>query len=185
MPRPWTATAKRLRTLRGIKRKPPEPIRRWKVVRGDWVEVLVGKDKGKQGKVIDVDRSLNRVFVKGLNTHQRYIPPHGEFKGNYVASEAPLHYSNISLVDPGNMQATKVGYRYLESGEKVRVSKRTGRIIPKPVEASERKDFKTRSGYVEGRKDTKADDVTKRTYTPSLQLFEEEILTKLGPHPPQ
>jgi large subunit ribosomal protein L24 len=148
------------------------------------VELLAGKDKGKQGKVMEVDRSLNRVFVKGLNTHQRYIPPHGDFKGNYIASEAPLHYSNVALVDPEDMQATKISFRYLDSGEKVRVSRRSGRIIPKPVETTERRDFKTRSGYVEGSKDTPADQVTKRTYTPTLQLFEEEILSKLGPDPP-
>ncbi|XP_065836772.1 large ribosomal subunit protein uL24m-like [Oscarella lobularis] len=181
MPRPWSAAARRLRQLKGVKRKPPEPIRRWKMVRGDSVEVLAGKDKGKQGKLIDIDRKLNRVFVQGLNTHLKYTPPRDDYKGGYIASEAPLHYSKVALVDPADMKRARIGYQYRGDGEKVRVSNRTGTMIPKPLESKERRDFKTRNAYKEGPKDTRPDDVQTRTYRPSLLSFEEEILSQVKP----
>ena len=90
--RPWTQSAKRIRQLKGLKRKPPEPIKKWNILNGDkvrcWetcltvvgilnnappnlifqVQILVGRDKGKQGTVGTVDRKHHRVFVKGMNT---------------------------------------------------------------------------------------------------------------------
>jgi large subunit ribosomal protein L24 len=66
--RPWTQSAKRVKSLRGHKRLQPDLIPHWKIVRGDLVQVLCGRDKGRQGKVVAVARSNNRVFVGGLNT---------------------------------------------------------------------------------------------------------------------
>lgn len=173
--RAWTAGAKRIRTLKGNKRKPPEPIKQWNIVRGDTVAVLSGKDKGKQGKVVAVARKQNRVIVGGLNTHIRVLPALGDFPGGRMLSEAPLHISNVALVDPTDSLPCRVRYKYTEEGERVRVSRRSGMILPKPPELTERKDFSSRSGYVEGPQDTKPEAVALRTFVPSLLSFREEV----------
>ncbi|XP_030330053.1 39S ribosomal protein L24, mitochondrial isoform X2 [Strigops habroptila] len=72
----------------------------WKVFQGDTVQVLSGKDAGKQAMVTQVVRARNWVVVEGLNTHYRYINRTTKYSGTYVASEAPLLLSQISLVDP-------------------------------------------------------------------------------------
>lgn len=173
--RPWTAAAKRVAQLRGNKRKPLEPIKKWNIVRGDLVEILAGKDKGKQGKISVVARKQHQVIVSGLNTHTRVLPPSGEFPGGRVPSEAPLHISNVALVDPKDGKPCRIKNMYTEEGLKVRVSRRTAAIIPKPPQAKERRDFKSRSGYIEGPKDTAAEDATTKTYIPVLFTFEEEM----------
>eukprot|EP00731_Ephydatia_muelleri_P016872 Em0009g1296a len=139
------------------------------------VEILAGKDKGKQGKVSVVARKQHQVIVSGMNTHIRVLPPSGEFPGGRVPSEAPLHISNVALVDPKDGKPCRVKHMYTEEGVKVRVSRHSGSIIPKPPEVKERRDFKSRSGYIEGPKDTTPDDVTVRTYVPTLLTFEEEM----------
>lgn len=173
--RPWTAAAKRVARLKGHKRKPPEPIKDWKIVRGDLVEVLSGRDKGKQGEVCLVARRKNSVMVEGTNTHLRRLPSRGEFPGGNIMAESLIHVTNVALVDPEDNKPCKVIYKYLEDGSKVRVSKRSGCVIPKPPTLPDRKDFKSRSGYIEGLKDTKPADVIKVTYVPSLTTFEEDI----------
>ncbi|XP_022804721.1 probable 39S ribosomal protein L24, mitochondrial isoform X1 [Stylophora pistillata] len=127
----------------GNKRQPIVPLKEWKVVRGDTVMILAGKDRGKIGKINEVVRSKNWVFVEGLNTHKRYIAPQKGFDGGLINSEAPLRVSEVSLVDPSDGKPTDITYRFTEKGEKVRVSDRTGRIIPKPP--WERRDVKNRS----------------------------------------
>ncbi|XP_022804722.1 probable 39S ribosomal protein L24, mitochondrial isoform X2 [Stylophora pistillata] len=107
------------------------------------VMILAGKDRGKIGKINEVVRSKNWVFVEGLNTHKRYIAPQKGFDGGLINSEAPLRVSEVSLVDPSDGKPTDITYRFTEKGEKVRVSDRTGRIIPKPP--WERRDVKNRS----------------------------------------
>lgn len=173
--KPWTRAAARARALRGHKRNLPEQIPHWKIVKDDLVEVLSGKDKGRQGRIVAVARSLNRVFVGGLNTHTRVLPAIGDFPGARIPSEAPLHISNVAIVDPVDGKPCRIKYQYTEDGEKVRVSKRSGRIVPKPAELTDRKDFKSRSGYPEGDKDTLSDDVLLKTYIPSLSMFHEDI----------
>uniref|UniRef100_A0A672UY20 Large ribosomal subunit protein uL24m n=1 Tax=Strigops habroptila TaxID=2489341 RepID=A0A672UY20_STRHB len=106
----------------------------WKVFQGDTVQVLSGKDAGKQAMVTQVVRARNWVVVEGLNTHYRYINRTTKYSGTYVASEAPLLLSQISLVDPEDRKPTEVQWRYTEEGERVRVSLRSGRIIPLPLQ---------------------------------------------------
>ena len=69
---------------------------------------------------------------------------------------------------------------YTEEGQKVRISRRTGTVVPKPPELKDRKDFKSRATYIEGELDTKAEAVTKVTYIPSLNSFENDVLISLG-----
>lgn len=143
--------------------------------------LLSGKDKGKTGKVSEVVRSKNWVFVEGLNTHYRYIKPSGDFKGALVPSEAPVQVSEVSLLDPSDGKPTGVSYRYTERGDKVRVSERTGRIIAKPP--WERRDWKSRTALKVGSFDTPAASVTKQTYFPSLLYFHEEIMLAMNVPP--
>ncbi|EDO47740.1 predicted protein, partial [Nematostella vectensis] len=163
---------------RGSKRQPLPTVDEWKVVRGDTVVILAGKDKGKTGLVTDVIRSKNHLYVKGMNTHQRYFKPYDDFQGGFFPSEAPLHYKDVALIDPSDKKPTDVAYRYTEKGERVRVSERTGRIIPKPT--WERRDWKTRSAVKDGDHDTLASAASRNSYIPSLLHFHEEIMKAMN-----
>uniref|UniRef100_A0A673U2P7 Large ribosomal subunit protein uL24m n=1 Tax=Suricata suricatta TaxID=37032 RepID=A0A673U2P7_SURSU len=111
-----------------------EPIsdEEWHLFCGDRVEILEGKDAGKQGKVVQVIRQRNWVVLEGLNTHYRYVGKTADSRGTMIPSEAPLLYRQVKLVDPVDRKPTDVEWRFTEAGERVRVSTRSGRIIPKP-----------------------------------------------------
>uniref|UniRef100_A0A8C5WJK4 Large ribosomal subunit protein uL24m n=1 Tax=Leptobrachium leishanense TaxID=445787 RepID=A0A8C5WJK4_9ANUR len=179
--RPWSEAGKR-RNPPGKKRSKVfvEPIsdQEWKYFRGDTVEVLFGKDSGKQGKVTQVVRARNWVVVEGLNTHYRSIGKSGDYNGTYIASEAPLLLNQVSLVDPTDKKPTEAEWQYTEEGEKVRVSMRTGRIIPKPV--LQRRDGIIPEQWKDGPKDTSVEDAMEKTYVPSLKTFQEEIMETMG-----
>ncbi|XP_018430290.1 PREDICTED: 39S ribosomal protein L24, mitochondrial [Nanorana parkeri] len=175
-------------TLAAQKKNPPgkrrskifvEPIsKEWKYFRGDVVEVLAGKDVGKQGKVTQVIRARNWVVVENLNAHFRYVGKSGDYGGTLVISEAPLLVNRVSLVDPTDKKPTETEWRYTEEGERVRVGVRTGRIIPKPV--FQRRDGVIPEQWKEGPKDTSVEDALERTYVPSLKTFQEEIMETMG-----
>ncbi|KAE8588273.1 hypothetical protein XENTR_v10022442 [Xenopus tropicalis] len=181
MSRPSTLAAKR-RNPPGKRRSKVfvEPVSKeeWQYFRGDTVEVLHGKDAGKQGKVTQVVRARNWVVVDGLNTHYRYVGRTEEYRGTYVASEAPLLLNQVSLVDPTDRKPTDIEWRYTEEGDRVRVSVRSGRIIPKPV--LQRRDGIIPEQWKDGPKDTSVEDALERTYVPSLKTFQEEIMEKMG-----
>ncbi|XP_051901747.1 probable 39S ribosomal protein L24, mitochondrial [Pristis pectinata] len=177
--RPWTAAAQRMNPPGRQRRKVfVEPIPEWTVFRGDVVEILKGKDAGKQGKVSQVIRARNWVILEGLNTHYRYIGKMGEHRGTYIASEAPLLVADVALVDPADRKPTTVDWRFTEEGEKVRVSTRSGRIIPKPV--FQRKDGIVPEQWKDGPKDTSVEDALDSSYTPALRTFEEDVMEKMG-----
>lgn len=99
-----------------------------KIKKGDRVVVLTGKDKGKQGSVLAVFPKEERVVVEGLNIVQRHTrPTQGDPQGGIKNKEAPLHVSNVALVDSKG-KATRVGFR-IEGDKKVRVAKTTGEVI--------------------------------------------------------
>ncbi|MDC8833040.1 50S ribosomal protein L24 [Alteromonas gilva] len=101
-----------------------------KIRRDDEVVVLAGKDKGKQGKVLKVLNSDNRVVVEGVNLvkkHQKPNPQLGE-AGGIIEKEASLHVSNVAVVNPATGKADRVGFR-LEEGKKVRVFKSNGELV--------------------------------------------------------
>ena len=99
-----------------------------KIKKGDRVVVLTGKDKGKQGSVLAVFPKEERVLVEGLNIVQRHTrPTQGDPQGGIKNKEAPLHVSNVALVDSKG-KATRVGFR-VEGDKKVRVAKTTGEVI--------------------------------------------------------
>ena len=99
-----------------------------KIKKGDRVVVLAGKDKGRQGKVLRVFPKDERVVVEGLNIAQRHVKPtQGDPQGGIKNMEAPLHVSNVAIVDSKG-KPTRVGFRE-ESGKKVRFAKTTGEVI--------------------------------------------------------
>eukprot|EP00592_Proboscia_alata_P010688 CAMPEP_0194357470 /NCGR_PEP_ID=MMETSP0174-20130528/4941_1 /TAXON_ID=216777 /ORGANISM="Proboscia alata, Strain PI-D3" /LENGTH=186 /DNA_ID=CAMNT_0039127499 /DNA_START=29 /DNA_END=589 /DNA_ORIENTATION=+ len=108
---------------------------KWNILRGDTVQV-VGKhaEKGKQGVIIEVDRKSDQVVVEGVNMKERFVkadPESGTKRGSEMMPH-PLNYSQVNLVDPVTGFPTRVGRKYLEDGTRVRVSKRSGAIIPRP-----------------------------------------------------
>ncbi|XP_037548854.1 probable 39S ribosomal protein L24, mitochondrial [Nematolebias whitei] len=179
--RPWTVAAK-MRNPPGKRRKkvfvePLEP-EDWTLLKGDRVEILAGKDKGKQGKVTQVFRRRNWVIVEGLNTHYRYIEKSFNYPGTYIASEAPLLIRDVALIDPSDKKPVEVEWKFTEEGQRVRVSVRTGRIIPKPV--VERRDGIVPLQWKDGPKDTSPEDTLEKSYVPSLKTLEEEVMEKMG-----
>lgn len=100
-----------------------------KIKKGDKVVVVAGKDKGKQGEVLKVLPKLSRVFVGGINKVKRHTRPSMAHPGGIVEKEASLHISNIAVQDPKSGKPTKVGFKVLENGKKVRVAKSSGEVL--------------------------------------------------------
>ncbi|KAF4524279.1 hypothetical protein B566_EDAN012042 [Ephemera danica] len=178
--RPWTAAFLH-QNQPGMPNRPVlvEPVLEWGFFRGDRVEVLVGKDKGKQGIVSQIIQERNWVIVEGLNTHLRTVGKTDDFPGVVVQSEAPLLVtSQVALVDPSDLKPTNVEWRFTEAGDKVRVSARSGRILPIPKVNESTPDYKTRSTYKETPKDTTEDDLSEITFEPKLCTFEMDIAQK-------
>jgi large subunit ribosomal protein L24 len=98
----------------------------------DEVIVISGKDKGKTGKIIRVDRARERVYVKGINIvkrHQRSNPGRPNAPVGVIEREGPVHISNVALVDPKDHKPTRIGTRRTEEGRRMRVTKRSGTEI--------------------------------------------------------
>lgn len=101
-----------------------------RIRKGDTVVVITGADRGKRGEVLKVMPKDERAVVQGINVAQRHTKPTGMGQpGGIIPKEATIHISNLKLVDPTSDQATKVGFRVLEDGRKVRVAKTTGNVI--------------------------------------------------------
>lgn len=102
---------------------------KFKIKKGDRVSVITGRDKGKTGEVVRVLRKDNRVLVQGVNMVKRHQGPTQANPGGIIDKEAPLHISNVALIDPKSNRPTRVGLRVEEDGRKVRYSKRSGEPI--------------------------------------------------------
>ncbi len=102
---------------------------KFKIKRGDRVVVMAGRDKGKKGEVMRVLRQDRRAVVSGVNMMKRHTRPSTGNPGGIVQREAPLHISNLALQDPKDGQPTRVGFRFLDDGRKVRYAKRSGEVI--------------------------------------------------------
>jgi large subunit ribosomal protein L24 len=100
-----------------------------KVKRGDTVVVISGKEKGKRGEVERVIPAKNRVVVSGVNVRSRHARPSQQNPEGLYTFEAPVHVSNVMLVDPDSGEPTRVGSRFTDSGQKIRVSKKSGKDI--------------------------------------------------------
>lgn len=102
-----------------------------KIRKGDTVVVLTGKDKGKKGEVIKSIPTENRVVVQGVNMVKRHRKPTQFAQGGIEEKEAALAVSNVAHVDPKDGKPTRVGFKVLEDGRKVRFAKRSGEVLDK------------------------------------------------------
>jgi large subunit ribosomal protein L24 len=100
-----------------------------KIRKGDNVVVITGRDKGKTGSVLRVFPAENRVLVQGVNMVKRHTRPAMGNPGGIVEKEAAIHISNVAHIDPKSSKPTRVGYKELEGGRKVRVARRSGEVL--------------------------------------------------------
>ena len=99
-----------------------------KIKKGDKVVVLTGRSKGQTGEVLNVNPTENRALVQGVNMVKRHQRPTQASEGGIVEKEAPIHLSNIAMIDPKDNKATRVGFKTVD-GKKVRVAKRSGEAL--------------------------------------------------------
>ncbi len=97
-----------------------------RIRKGDNVTVVSGRDKGKSGSVLRVLQDDERLIVQGVNVVKRHMRASQTQAGGIIEKEASIHVSNVSLVDPDSGEPTRVGFRILEDGRKVRYAKRSG-----------------------------------------------------------
>jgi large subunit ribosomal protein L24 len=100
-----------------------------KIRKGDKVVVLSGKDKGRTGEVLRVMPKDDKAVVRGINQVHRHQRQTQSQEGGIITKEAPIHLSNLALVDPKDGKPTRVGFRIEKDGSKVRVAKRSGEVI--------------------------------------------------------
>ena len=103
--------------------------KKFKIKKGDRVVVVTGRDRGKQGEVLRVVRKEDRLIVQGVNMVKRHSRPSAGHPGGIIDKEAPIHISNVAHVDPSTSRPTRVGYKLLDDGRKVRFAKRSGEMI--------------------------------------------------------
>ncbi|MEM7381700.1 MAG: 50S ribosomal protein L24 [Bacteroidota bacterium] len=100
-----------------------------KIKTGDTVRIIAGDHKGTEGKVVSVDREKNRAIIEGANMVSKHEKPSAQNpQGGIVKKEAPIHISNLSLIDSKSGETTRVGYE-VRDGKKVRVSRKSDEVI--------------------------------------------------------
>ena len=92
---------------------------------GDKVVVIAGSSKGKEGKITRVLKSQNKVVVEGVNIVKKHVKPNGQTAGSIIEMEAPIHASNVMIVDPKTKKRTRIGHTIDKKGKKIRVSKKS------------------------------------------------------------
>jgi large subunit ribosomal protein L24 len=97
--------------------------------KGDQVAVLTGRDKGKRGEILRVIPKEDRVVVQGVNMVKRHRKPSNASPGGIEEFEAPIHVSNVAHIDPASDKPTRIGFKMLDDGRKVRVAKKSGDVI--------------------------------------------------------
>jgi large subunit ribosomal protein L24 len=101
-----------------------------KIKKGDHVIVLAGRDKGKHGEVIKMIPKENRALVRGVNMVRRHQKQSASTEGGIISKEATIELSNLALEDPKDGKPTRIGFKFLADGKKVRFAKRSGEVIP-------------------------------------------------------
>lgn len=100
-----------------------------KIRKGDKVIVLTGRDKGKSGEVIEVRPSESRALVRGVNMVRKHQRQTAALQGGIISKEAPVHLSNLAMADPKDGKPTRIGFKILKDGLKVRIARRSGEAI--------------------------------------------------------
>lgn len=104
-------------------------MKKFKLKKNDKVVVVSGKDKGKQGIILKVITKTNKVIVDGINQVKKHEKASMKSQGGIVTKDAPISISNVAYLDPKESKPTKIGYKFLEDGKKVRFAKLSGEII--------------------------------------------------------
>jgi len=102
---------------------------KFKLKKGDQVVVTTGKDKGKKGEIIELIKDKSRLRVAGVNKVKKHTKPGAQGAGGIIEVELPIHISNVAIADPKTGEATKVGYKTLKDGKKVRFAKKSDEVI--------------------------------------------------------
>lgn len=119
--------------IRFSRKRAPIKAPKIRLKKGDLVEIISGKEKGKRGKLLEVLRSTGRVVVQGLNMIHRHTRPNPTkgIKGGIVEREGSVHASNVMVVSAETNKRTRLGSKVLPEGKKVRVARRTGEVLDK------------------------------------------------------
>ena len=104
-------------------------MRKLKIKKGDHVVVITGKDKGKKGEVLKVYPDEGRVLIAGVNVVKKHQKQTQRQQGGIVTKEAPVHVSNVAHLDPKSGEPTRIGWKVLNDGRKVRFAKKSGENI--------------------------------------------------------
>jgi large subunit ribosomal protein L24 len=97
-----------------------------KIKKGDKVVVLTGRDKGRSGEVIEVHPQEERALVRGVNMVKRHQKQTAQQEGGIITKEMPIHLSNLAVADPKDGKPTRVGFKIMSDGKRVRMAKRSG-----------------------------------------------------------
>ncbi|CRG93630.1 50S ribosomal protein L24, putative [Plasmodium gallinaceum] len=135
--------------------KPRNIIKIWKIQKGDEVKIISGKEKGKIGEVLSCDKFRNMIKVKGCNLRKIFID------NKFVYIEKKIHYSNVQLIDNFLKTNTKVAIRYTDDNQIIRISKKSGIIIPWPKEKNKENENEE---VEENPLDTSPQEALKKTY---------------------
>ena len=100
-----------------------------KIKKGDKVVVLTGRDRGRSGEVLSIDRSEARALVQGVHLVKRHTRQTAQQEGGIISKESSIHLSNLALADPKSGKPTRIGFKVLDDGRKVRFAKRSGDLI--------------------------------------------------------
>lgn len=178
---PWTTAAADKNDPSSNRNKQVQvvlPLKDWTFYRGDRVEVTCGKDAGKQGIINGIVKQRNWVFVEGLNCKlEGFTMGKNASDLTFQAREKPLVvHRDVKLVDPSDLKPCEVVYRYTEEGEKVRVSKRTGQVIPVPPDAEATIDYVKPSAYKPGEKDMSPDELKEVSFEAKYKTFEQDLM---------
>ena len=109
----------------------PQAMPKMKIKKGDNVVVISGRDKGKAGEVLRVLPAERRLIVQGVHVARRHTKPRMGDPGGIVDKELTIHVSNIAHIDPASSKPTRVGYKFLDGGRKVRFARRSGEVLDK------------------------------------------------------
>jgi large subunit ribosomal protein L24 len=106
-------------------------MKKFKIKRDDKVMVTAGKDKGKVGKVLSIDKKNDTVLVEKVNMVKRHTKgnPYAQQPGGIIEKEAPIHVSNVMVMDEATAKPSRIGYKFTKDGKKVRYAKNSGEII--------------------------------------------------------
>jgi large subunit ribosomal protein L24 len=103
-----------------------------RIKKGDTVEVISGKDRGKRGKILSIKTNTDRVIVEGVNIVHRHTRPTQDMpQGGIIENEGTIHSSNVMIVCPNCDEKTRIAIDYLDDGKKVRICKKCGEDIDK------------------------------------------------------